>query len=193
MAADDLAGGSRTLHFGVHPLVGHDHAGVVHHLAQADDARPAHGLGHIGRTDRRPGCFKAGGARHAGGHLHPDVDGLPGRFVDHKSHSPQAKDIGDLVRVDEHGGLYAHPPAVADDQIRRSPPHGDIDEDLRVHSILLVLVYPGIRRTGFLHARHQPLLQPMLSSKILQVFRFGQPCFGQAEPSCRPADSGRPN
>ena len=90
-------------------------AGKVHHLAEPDDVGPGHRLGHVLGTERGAGMFEAGRGGHAGGHLHIDVDRHGQRLVVHQPHARQAQHVGDLVRVDEHGGR-----AVRDDGAGRT-------------------------------------------------------------------------
>jgi hypothetical protein len=61
VSANHLARLHRFGHLGVHLGVAQKDAGEVHHLAQADDARPLHRLGHFGR-DRwtAPGVSRPG-------------------------------------------------------------------------------------------------------------------------------------
>ena len=87
-----------------HLRVSRGDAGKVHHLAQPDDAGPGHRLGDVLGPDlvaRRLEPRRRGGAR---GHLDEDVDRLDQRLVMHQPHAGQAEHVGDLVRVDEHGG-----------------------------------------------------------------------------------------
>ena len=95
------------VHFGQQFFVAPDHGGEVHHLAQADDARPGQRLGHVVGTDGGARRLEARRGRDAGRHLHPNVDGLFGGFVGHQLDTLQTEDVGDLVRVNEHAGCAA--------------------------------------------------------------------------------------
>jgi hypothetical protein len=104
VAADGLPGLGGGAQFGVHFLIGRDHAGIVHHLPQTDDTGPRHGFGHVSRADGGAGRLHSGRGRYTGGHLHKDMDWLVEGFINHQFDAPQAKNIGDFVRVDEHAG-----------------------------------------------------------------------------------------
>ena len=104
MTANHLARPRAWRHLGMHLLVAQKDTGEIHHLAQADDARPGHGLGHFCRADARPGRLQPRRGGHAGGHLHPHVDRLDGGLIHHQAHTLQPKHVGDLVRIDEHAG-----------------------------------------------------------------------------------------
>ena len=104
MTADDLVGFARRLYFGQQFFVATRDAGIIHHLAQADDAVPRHCLGHFLRPDMRAGRLETRRGWDAGWHLHPNVDRLPGGLVHHHLDALQAEDVGDLVRVHEHAG-----------------------------------------------------------------------------------------
>ena len=84
MTANDLARPHRGRHLGVHLVVAPVDAGEVHHLPQANDARPGHSLGHLVGADGRAGRLQPGRAGHATGHLHVDVDRQCGCLVVHE-------------------------------------------------------------------------------------------------------------
>ncbi len=108
MPADRLVMSVRDRHLFEHLRIPASHAGVIHHLAQADDALPLHGLCHFLRPDGHAGCLQSRRRRHTGRHLHPDVNGLLLRFIHHQLHALETEHIGDLMRVDEHAGRAAH-------------------------------------------------------------------------------------
>ncbi len=104
------------------------HAGVVHHLPQAD--HPG-----VGEKFLQVGCDQAGtrgfhvGCGNAGGKGVKHVDGLAlGRFQ-HVADSRLAEHVGDLVRVGHHGGG-----AVDHDGARKlgHTGHGTFDVDMGV-------------------------------------------------------------
>jgi hypothetical protein len=105
MAAHGLARALGRRDLGQHLGIAVDHAGEVHHLAQADDARPGHRLGHIVRADLAHRSFPAPGALGTqDGICTKTLTGRHQRLVVHQPHAGQAQHIGDLVRVDEHRG-----------------------------------------------------------------------------------------
>ena len=104
VAADGAAGLHGGRHLGQHLLGAVDNAGIIHHLAEPDDAGPGHRLGDFVGADLVAGGLEPGGGGGAGGHLGEDVDGLQHRLVMHHAHAGQPEDVGDLVGVGEHGG-----------------------------------------------------------------------------------------
>src|SRR5687767_4417931 len=71
-------------HFIEHFRIAHKYTEEVHHFTQADDALPLHRLCHFLRTDMRAGSFQPRRGWNAGGHLHPNMDGLLLGFVHHQ-------------------------------------------------------------------------------------------------------------
>ena len=104
MAADGLAGGLGRGDLAEHFGITRDHAGEVHHLAQAYDVRPGHRLGDVLGAEFGAGRLEARRGGGAGGHLDEDVDGLREGLVVHQADALEPHDIGDLVGVDEHAG-----------------------------------------------------------------------------------------
>ena len=111
VAADRLSGPQRSGDLAGHHRIVGDDAGKVHHLAEPDDVFPAHRLGHVRHPERCAGILQPRCGGHAARHLDMHVDGHRQRFVMHQPDARQPKHIGDLVRVDEHGGR-----AVRDDR-----------------------------------------------------------------------------
>ena len=107
VAAHRLAGSLRRGDLGQHLRVGIGDAREVHHLAQTDDARPGHRLGHVLGRQFDAGRLQPRGRWRAGRHLGEDVDRLDLRLVVHQAHAGQSHDVGDLVRVDEDRGRAA--------------------------------------------------------------------------------------
>ncbi len=108
MSADGLACRMGCGHFIKHLFIAHEHTGEVHHFTEADDAFPLHGFGHFFRPNGGTRCLEPRRGRYTRGHLHPHVNGLLLRFVHHQLHAFEAKDICDLMRVNEHSGCAAH-------------------------------------------------------------------------------------
>ena len=104
MPAHRLAGLDRRCDLAGHHRVVGDHARKIHHLAEADDVRPAHRFRDVGDAQRRARRFQPRRGGHAARHLHMHVDGHRCRLVMHQPHARQAEHIGDLVRIDEHRG-----------------------------------------------------------------------------------------
>ena len=102
MSADRLLGALRRRNLGQHFFVFCRHARKVHHLAEPDDVRPAHGLLDIMGLDAGAGRLEPRRRGHAAWHLNVDVDGHRRGFVVHQADARQPEDIGDLVRIDEH-------------------------------------------------------------------------------------------
>ena len=101
--AHDFAGPLRCRDFAKHLWIIVEHAGEIHHFAEADDVGPGHGLNHIVRTNHRSACFKTRRRRHAGRHLNKNIDGQTHGLVMHQLHACQPQHIGDLVGINEHG------------------------------------------------------------------------------------------
>ena len=77
-------------------------AGVVHHLAQAEDPRLAEEGMHVRGVEGRPRRVEVGGG-HAGGHHEVDVDGQALARGEHVAHALVAEDVGYLVGVGYDG------------------------------------------------------------------------------------------
>ncbi len=163
MPADGLAVRVCNRHFLQHVLITHEHAGEVHHLAQADDAGPLHRSGHFFGSDMRAGSFQARRRRHTRRHLHPHMDGLLLRFIHHQLHTFEAEHIRDLMWVNEHAGSAAHrhgPHELGDRDHARFDMHvpieqaGDEEAPLRIDDLRLFA--DGM--TGVLpHIRDMPI------------------------------------
>ena len=110
VTAHGLAGVLRRGNLGQHLRIAADDAGKIHHLAQPDDAGPAHRLGHVLCADFKACGLQPRRGRCAGRHLREDVDRLHQRLVMHHPHTFKAQHIGDLMGVCEHcrGAMRDH-------------------------------------------------------------------------------------
>ncbi len=129
MARDALAcpEGLADLALGV--LLAAEDAGEVHHLAQAHDVVPPHGLGDLLVVDRGAGVVEAGDGRDARrGGEHGLERGALG-VVEHDADAVEAHDVAALVRVGEDRGGAAR-----DDHagVLGAADHGGLDVDVRV-------------------------------------------------------------
>ena len=75
--------------FSKHLCVARCHTRKVHHLSQANNARPTHGFGNILGRDLMPSGFQARRRRGAGRHLGVNVHRLHQRFVMHELYAAQ--------------------------------------------------------------------------------------------------------
>ena len=104
MALDIQAVLLRRLNDVHHPVVPFYHADKVHHLSQPDDVGQLSQTVYRGGVNDRPGVLQPWHRRHAGGNVDELAHGQVQPCVVHIVYRFLAKDVGDLVRVGDHGG-----------------------------------------------------------------------------------------
>ena len=166
VARHGLAGRKRGGHL-VHGTVraGQD-ARVVHHLAQAAHAGPAHGLADVVRAHRGARVLEARDGRHAARGREHALERHARRVGRHGAHGGQARHVARLVRVVEHARRAVRHHGT---RVLRGPHHGALYVHVAVEEagghILAARVYDlrggahAVPRGVTLHAhvRHAPL------------------------------------
>ncbi len=111
-------------------LLAAEDAGEVHHLAEAHDVVPVHGLGHLRGIDVGAAVVKARDGRHARGRGEHVLERGALGVVEHGAHTLHAGDVAALVRVGEdRGGAARH----HDARVLGAADHGGLNMDMRIN------------------------------------------------------------